>query len=107
MIACVMMTLPPMCLPRIRTDSHRQPDPGRRAVAACFSSVWHSAAPECCQPHGQVALEKSQGNLGAAVEALRKYVDIFQTDCEAWEELGALYLQARARALAPLARCRR
>jgi hypothetical protein len=66
-----------------------------------------SAAPERCKPPGQVALEKTQGNLGAAVEALRKYVDIFQTDCEAWEELGALYLQARARALVPLARrCR-
>ncbi len=42
-----------------------------------------------------MALEKSQGNLGAAVEALRKYVDVFQTDREAWEELGSLYLQAR------------
>ncbi|KAK9844216.1 hypothetical protein WJX81_008328 [Elliptochloris bilobata] len=43
----------------------------------------------------QVALEKSQGNVGAAIEALRKYVDVFQTDREAWEELGSLYVQAQ------------
>ena len=42
-----------------------------------------------------MALEKSQGNVGAAIEALRKYVDVFQTDRDAWEELGALYVQAR------------
>lgn len=44
-----------------------------------------------------MALEKSQGNVGAAIEALRKYVDVFQTDRDAWEELGALYVQARLR----------
>lgn len=42
----------------------------------------------------RVALEKSKGNIAGAIEALRKYVDIFQTDREAWEELGELYLQA-------------
>lgn len=42
----------------------------------------------------QVALEKSKGNIAAAMELLRKYVDVFQTDREAWEELGELYLQA-------------
>ena len=41
-----------------------------------------------------MALEKSQGNVGAAIEALRKYVDVFQTDRDAWEELGVLYVQA-------------
>lgn len=40
-----------------------------------------------------VALEKSRGNAGAAIEALRRYVDVYQTDREAWEELGELYLQ--------------
>lgn len=44
----------------------------------------------------QVALEKSKGNTAAAIELLRKYVDVFQTDKEAWEELGELYLQACA-----------
>ena len=43
----------------------------------------------------QVALEKSRDNLSAAIEALRKYVDMYQTDREAWEELGELYLQVR------------
>lgn len=42
----------------------------------------------------QVALEKTKGNIAGAIETLRKYVDIFQTDREAWEELGELYLQA-------------
>lgn len=41
----------------------------------------------------QVALEKTKGNLAGAIETLRKYVDIFQTDKEAWEELGQLYLE--------------
>ena len=50
--------------------------------------------------YAQVALEKSQGNVGAAIEALRKYVDVFQTDRDAWEELGALYVQARLACLA-------
>ena len=43
-----------------------------------------------------VALEKSEGNPGGAIEALRKYLDTYQTDREAWEELGELYLQVRA-----------
>lgn len=40
-----------------------------------------------------VALEKSRGNLGGAIEGLRRYLDACQTDREAWEELGELYLQ--------------
>ena len=44
----------------------------------------------------QVALEKTKGNLAGAIEALRKYVDTFQTDREAWEELGHLYLEVCA-----------
>lgn len=45
----------------------------------------------------QVALEKTKGNLAGAIEALRKYVETFQTDREAWEELGHLYLEVRYR----------
>ena len=41
----------------------------------------------------QVALEKTKGNLSGAIEMLRKYVETFQTDREAWEELGHLYLE--------------
>jgi hypothetical protein len=40
-----------------------------------------------------VALEKSRTNIGGAIEALRRYLDVYQTDREAWEELGELYLQ--------------
>ncbi|GFR47411.1 hypothetical protein Agub_g9128 [Astrephomene gubernaculifera] len=41
-----------------------------------------------------VALERSRGNLHAAVEALRKYLDVFANDKEGWEELAELYLEA-------------
>ena len=44
-----------------------------------------------------VALEKSRGNSGGAIEALRRYLDTCQTDREAWEELGELYLQVSIR----------
>jgi hypothetical protein len=40
-----------------------------------------------------VALEKSRGNFTAAADALRKYLDTWSNDREAWEELGELYLQ--------------
>jgi Flp pilus assembly protein TadD len=43
----------------------------------------------------QVALEKTKGNLAGAIEVLRKYVETFQTDREAWEELGQLYLEVQ------------
>jgi len=42
----------------------------------------------------QVVLEKSKGNLSAAIELLRRYVDVYMLDREAWEELGELYLEA-------------
>ena len=48
------------------------------------------------QPSGcvsQVAVEKSRGNLSAAIELLRKYIDTYMLDKGAWEELGELYLQ--------------
>lgn len=41
----------------------------------------------------QVALEKSKGNLSGAIELLRRYVDVYMLDREAWEELGELYLE--------------
>eukprot|EP00195_Chlamydomonas_chlamydogama_P009581 CAMPEP_0202894790 /NCGR_PEP_ID=MMETSP1392-20130828/4111_1 /ASSEMBLY_ACC=CAM_ASM_000868 /TAXON_ID=225041 /ORGANISM="Chlamydomonas chlamydogama, Strain SAG 11-48b" /LENGTH=304 /DNA_ID=CAMNT_0049579581 /DNA_START=42 /DNA_END=956 /DNA_ORIENTATION=- len=40
-----------------------------------------------------VALEKSRGNMQGAVEALKKYLDIYSGDREAWEELADLYLE--------------
>ncbi|KAG1672000.1 hypothetical protein FOA52_013373 [Chlamydomonas sp. UWO 241] len=39
-----------------------------------------------------VAVEKSRGNVNAAIEGLKKYLETFQGDQEAWEELGQLYL---------------
>jgi Tetratricopeptide repeat len=41
----------------------------------------------------QVALEKTKGDTAKAIELLRKYVDIFMTDSEAWAELADLYAQ--------------
>lgn len=41
----------------------------------------------------QVAIERTKGNLGKAIDLLRSYVDTFMTDREAWEELADLYVQ--------------
>lgn len=41
----------------------------------------------------QVALEKTKGNLSAAVDLLRHYLGIFAGDREGWEELGEMYLE--------------
>lgn len=38
-------------------------------------------------------MEKSRDNLQAAVDVLRKYLEIQACDREAWEELGELYLE--------------
>lgn len=38
-----------------------------------------------------VALEKSQGNLLGAIQELNKYLEVFMSDKEAWEELAELY----------------
>lgn len=43
----------------------------------------------------QIALEKTRDNIPAAIDLLSKYLDIFMTDREAWEELGELYLQVQ------------
>ncbi|EFJ50259.1 hypothetical protein VOLCADRAFT_73964 [Volvox carteri f. nagariensis] len=42
-----------------------------------------------------VALERSRGNVNAAIEALRKYLDTFANDKEGWEELAELYLEVQ------------
>lgn len=41
----------------------------------------------------QVAVERSRGNTTAAIDSLRKYLDNYQNDKEAWEELADLYLE--------------
>ena len=40
-----------------------------------------------------MALEKTKDNIPGAIDLLCKYLDLFMTDREAWEELGELYLQ--------------
>ncbi|MEW5300729.1 MAG: hypothetical protein WDW36_003639 [Sanguina aurantia] len=40
-----------------------------------------------------VALERSRGNLLSAIDVLKKYVDVFSNDKEAWEELAEMYLE--------------
>lgn len=46
----------------------------------------------------QVAVEKSRGNTAGAIDTLRKYLDTYQNDKEAWEELAELYLEVGGRA---------
>ena len=38
-------------------------------------------------------MEKTRGNTQGAIDALRKIVDIYSNDREAWEELAELYLE--------------
>jgi hypothetical protein len=45
-----------------------------------------------------VAVEKSRGNTAGAIDTLRKYLDTYQNDNEAWEELAELYLEVGGRA---------
>ena len=40
-----------------------------------------------------MAAEKTRGNTLAAVEALKKYLEIHAGDKDAWEEMGDLYLE--------------
>lgn len=50
--------------------------------------------PACEMAHKRlVAVEKTRGNLNGAVDALRKYLDVWANDREGWEELGELYLE--------------
>lgn len=55
---------------------------------ACFNLILHCFT--------QVALEKTKGNIGKAIELLRSHVDTFMTDKDAWEELAELYLKVAA-----------
>lgn len=43
----------------------------------------------------QAALELSQNNTAGAIDAIRKYLDVYANDKDAWEQLGELYLQVR------------
>ncbi len=45
----------------------------------------------------KVAVEKTRGNTQAAAEALKKYLDVFSGDRDAWEELAELYIEVRNR----------
>ena len=40
-----------------------------------------------------MAAEKTRGNTLAAVEALKKYLEVHAGDKDAWEEMGDLYLE--------------
>ena len=45
----------------------------------------------------QVALAKASGKPGAAIDLLRRHVDVYMTDREAWEELAESYVQVGCR----------
>ncbi|KXZ47288.1 hypothetical protein GPECTOR_36g15 [Gonium pectorale] len=40
-----------------------------------------------------VALQRSQGDTPAAIDAMKKYLDVFSNDKDAWEELADMYLE--------------
>lgn len=40
-----------------------------------------------------ISLEKTKGNITGAIDGLKKYLDLFMNDLEAWEELAELYLE--------------
>ena len=65
----------------------------RHAMWSCINELTRPEAPFRCL---QIAVEKTRGNTQAAVEALRKYLDIYAGDKDAWEELGELYLEVRS-----------
>eukprot|EP00798_Chlamydomonas_sp_ICE-L_P005710 gene5710-12772_t len=41
-----------------------------------------------------IALEKSKGNLPGVIEGLKKYLEVFANDKEAWEELSEVYIES-------------
>jgi hypothetical protein len=45
----------------------------------------------------QAALHRGLGELAAAIEVLRQYLDHFSNDREAWEELADCYLEVCAK----------
>lgn len=82
-------------------SSKRHPVVGGGHPALQPRHLWNSlatlrlAAASCAGR--QVALRRGQGDLPAAIEALRAYLDVQQSDWVAWEELADLYLQIQVR----------
>ena len=52
----------------------------------------------------QVAVQRGQGNIPAAIDLLVKYLDLSPLDASAWQELSDLYIMVRL-LLLPCACC--
>jgi hypothetical protein len=53
----------------------------------CAAALYRCAVPP------QAALHRGLGELPAAIEVLRRYLDHFSNDRDAWEELADCYLE--------------
>lgn len=65
------------------TQQHESPDDNQCGNTNAALFIWSV----------QAALHRSTGNLSAAIEVLRKHLDHFMNDKEAWEELADCYVE--------------
>lgn len=52
-----------------------------------------------CLNHAALSCARALVRLQAAIEALKKYLDVYANDKDAWEEMAELYLQVRGLAV--------
>lgn len=64
-------------------------------AASVYKHVLESDPSAVAMTKRLVALEKTTGNVTGAISLLTEYLDVHQTDGEAWEELAELYVEAQ------------
>lgn len=66
-------------------------------------SIWLRPDPmplhASCLNHAALSCARAPVHLQAAIEALKKYLDVFANDKDAWEEMADLYLQVKGSAV--------
>jgi hypothetical protein len=66
-----------------------------RGGAAARAEPGNTASTQHAHTHAQAALQRGAGDLPAAIDSLRGYLDVFSNDREGWEELAECYLEVR------------
>lgn len=65
--------------------------------------IWLRPAPMplqvSCSNHAALSCARVPVRLQAAIEALKKYLDVYANDKDAWEEMADLYLQVKGLAV--------